>query len=42
MTTALLNTVGTTFLDYMRDGMAVSVAADGTVTVDDGGEGEAV
>ena len=24
------------------DGMAVSVAADGTVTVDDGGEGEAV
>ena len=38
----VVDCLGQEFLDYMRDGMAVSVAADGTVTVDDGGEGEAV
>ena len=38
----VVDQLGQEFLDYVRDGMAVSVAADGTVTVDDGGEGEAV
>ena len=38
----VVDQLGQEFLDYMRDGMTVSVAADGTVTVDDGGEGEAV
>ena len=38
----VVDCLGQEFLDYVRDGMAVSVAADGTVTVDDGGEGEAV
>ena len=36
----VVDQLGQEFLDYMRDGRTVSVAADGTVTVDDGGEGK--